>query len=147
MSYSTEFEAGKSWAADYADLLLSFDRSQVGAAIKSFFRTEMLEDIKNAEEDEIYVQICVAFVKLYQRQAIAPIRPLSAEGERQLDELLRNFNIVPGPAEEQPEELTFLESVVRDWNTLPTKDISRKRHSDPKYEAAINRAIEEGKIV
>jgi hypothetical protein len=145
MSYNAEFEAGRSWAADYADLLLSFDRSEVGAAIKSFFRTEMLEDIKNAEEDDIYVQICVAFVKLYRRQAVAPIRPLSVEGERQLDDLLRNFNVVPGPAEEQPEEITLTEQVARDWVALSGKEIGIKR-KDSKYEAAVLRAIEQGKI-
>ena len=143
--YNAADSAGANWLEDYTPMLLSFDRSAVGAAIKSFFRTEMFDDIKDAEEGDIYVQICVAFGKLYRRQAIAPIRPLSSEGEIQLAELLQNFNVVSGPAEEPDEELTFLESVVRDWNTLSGKEIGVKRR-DPKYEAAINKAIEQGKI-
>jgi hypothetical protein len=143
--YNAEHAAAVSWAEDFADMLLSFDRSAVGNAIKSFFRTEMAEDVKDAEEDVIYSLICVAFVKLYNRRAIDLIRPLSMEGERQLGDLLRNFNVVPTAPEEQPEELTLTEQVARDWYTLPGKEVGIKR-KDPKYEAAVLRAIEQGKI-
>jgi hypothetical protein len=62
-----------------------------------------------------------------------------------LDELLRNFNVVPAAPEEQPEELTLTEQVARDWHTLSGKEIGIKR-KDPKYEAAVLRAIAQGKI-
>lgn len=144
-TYNPGKVAGESWREDYAAMLLSFDRSAVSAAILSFIRTEMSDDIAGADEDEIYVQICVAFVKLYQRQAIDPIRPLSQEGERQLDELLRNFNVVPGSVEPDA-ELTFMEQVVQDWNTIGMDAFGKKRRSDAKYEAAYVKAIEQGKI-
>ena len=145
MTYNPVVAAGNAWTEDYADLLLSFDRSAVNSAMRSFVRTEMADDIANADEDVVYALICVAFVKLYDRQAIDPIRPLSAEGERQLDDLLRTFNVVPAAPEEQPEELTLTEQVARDWATLPGKEIGIKR-KDPKYEAAVLRAIAQGKI-
>ena len=143
MTYNAGLEASVRWKEDYQNLLLSFNREQVFSALLSFVRTEM--DISGQESEEIYIQLCCAFVKLYRRGALQPIRPLSSEGEIQLDELLRNFNVVPAAPEEQPEELTLTEQVARDWATLPGKEIGIKR-KDPKYEAGVLRAIEQGKI-
>lgn len=146
MTYNPGKIAGENWREDYADMLLSFDHSAVSAAVLSFIRTEMSPDIAGADEDQIYTLTSVAFVKLYQRHAIEPIRPLSAEGERQLDDLLRNFNVVPGPAEEPDAELTLIEQVVHDWNTIGMDAFGKKRRADAKYEVAYVKAIEQGKI-
>ena len=144
-TYNAADQAGTNWLEDYASLLLSFDRSAVGAAIKSFFRTEMSDDIRGAEENEIYIQICCAFTKLYLRGAIKEIRPLSTEGARMLDELLGNFNIVPGPVEED-ESLTLREQVIQDWNTIGMDAFKKKRQADSKYEAMYARLAESGDI-
>lgn len=145
MTYNPIQAAGDSWTAEYSDLLLSFDRSLVNQAMRSFIRTEMAQDIATAEEDEAFCMLNVAFVKLYQRHAIEPIRPLSAAGESLLAELLQNFNVVPGPLEED-ESLTLREQVIQDWNTIGMDAFKKKRQADAKYEAMYARLAESGDI-
>jgi hypothetical protein len=144
MTYTPGKQAGENWREDYSDMLLSFNRELVNAAILSFVRTEM--DLSGMDEDEIYFQICIAFCKLYQRKAVAPIRPFSTEGQRMLDDILREFNVVAGDRPVDP-EVTILEQVVQDFNghAVPMDEI-RKRRKDPAYEAAYISALEQGRI-
>jgi hypothetical protein len=127
---------------------LSYDRSALDAAILAFIRTEMAEDTKGADEDTLYAMLCVAFVKLSSRGAVQPIRPLSSEGERQLDELQAGFNVVAGDRPAEDPAITILEQVVQDFNghAVPMDEI-RKRRKDPAYEAAYVTALEQGRIL
>jgi hypothetical protein len=144
MTYNPGKQAGEHWREDYSDMLLSFNREMVNAAILSFVRTEM--DLSGMDEDEIYFQICIAFCKLYQRQAVAPIRPFSTEGQRMLDDILREFNVVAGDRPVDP-ELTVYEQVLEAFNghQTPMSEI-RKLRKDPQFEAAYVKALENGDI-
>jgi hypothetical protein len=142
--YNAGLEAVKKWKEDYADLRLSYDRSALDAALLAFIRTEMSEDTKGADQDTLYMMLSIAFVKLTQRGAIEPIRPLSSEGERQLVELQAGFNVVAGDREIEP-EVSLLQQVVQDFNghAVPMDEI-RKRRKEPAYEAAYIQALEQG---
>jgi hypothetical protein len=147
MPYNAGLEAATKWKEDYADLRLSYDRSALDAALLAFVRTEMAGDTVGADEESLYVMLCIAFVKLTQRGAIVPIRPLSSEGERQLAELKASFNVIPGDLRPEEPELTLVESVANDFNEhkIPMSEI-RKRRKNPEYEAAYVQALEAGLI-
>jgi hypothetical protein len=148
MSYNPGLEAATKWKEDYADLRLSYDRSALDAALLAFVRTEMANDTVGADEDALYTMLCIALVKLTQRGAVAPIRPLSSEGERQLAELTANFNVVPGDLRPKELQLSLVEQVAQDFNQhlIPMSEI-RKRRKDPEYEGAYVTALEAGLIV
>jgi hypothetical protein len=147
MSYNPGLEAATKWKEDYADLRLSYDRSALDAALLAFVRTEMAGDTVGADEESLYVMLCIAFVKLAQRGAIAPIRPLSTEGERQLAELKAGFNVVPGDLRPKEPELSLVEQVAQDFNQnkVPMSEIRRRRR-DPLYEATYVEALEKDLI-
>jgi hypothetical protein len=144
--YNAGLEAVKKWKEDYADLRLSYDRSALDAALLAFIRTEMAEGTKGADEDTLYMMLSIAFVKLSQRGAVEPIRPLSSEGERQLAELQAGFNVVAGDRPVDP-ELTVYERVLEAFNgnKTPMSEI-RKLRKDPQFEAAYVKALENGDI-
>ena len=148
----TVYNAGKAaadaWKNDYADMLLSFNRDAIFAAILAFIRVEMANDTVGSDADALHVMLCIAFVKLIQRGAIAPIRPLSTEGERQLAELKASFNVVPGDLRPKEAVLSFVEQVAKDFNehVVPMTEI-KKRRKDPAYEQAYVEALEQGLIV
>jgi hypothetical protein len=146
MAYNAGLAAITQWKEDYADLRLSFDRSLLDASLLAFLRSEMADDITGADEDTIYTIICVAFVKLLQRGAVEPIRPLSSEGERQLAELRSSFNVVSGDRPVDP-ELTAYDRVLEAFNgnKTPMSEI-RKLRKDPQFEAAYVKALENGDI-
>src|ERR1700691_2194066 len=106
MNYNPGLEAALKWKSDYSDLRLSFDRSDMDARLLAFVRTEMANDAIGADEDALYLLLCIAFCKLYKREALQPIRPLSASGARQLEELTKSFNIIPGDLRPQTPEKT-----------------------------------------
>jgi hypothetical protein len=148
MPYNPGLEAATKWKEDYADLRLSYDRSALDAALLAFVRTEMAGDTVGADEELLYNLLCIAFVKLTQRGAVAPIRPLSSEGERQLAELKASFNVIPGDLRPKEPQLSLVEQVAKDFNEhlVPMSEI-RKRRKDPEYEAAYVEALEAGLIV
>jgi hypothetical protein len=148
MNYNPGLAAALKWKEDYSDLRLSFDRSDMDARLLAFVRTEMANDAVGADETALYVMLCIAFVKLLQRGAIAPIRPLSSEGERQLTELKASFNVIPGDLRPQEPELSLVEQVAQDFNQhlIPMSEIRRKR-KNPEYESAYLEALESGHIV
>jgi hypothetical protein len=145
--YNAGLEAVTKWKQDYESLRLSYDRSALDAAILAFVKIEMAEDTKGADEDTLYSMLCVAFVKLTQRGAVAPIHPLSSEGQRQLAELQAGFNVVAGDRPVDP-ELTLFEKVTKDFNEhkVPMSEI-RKRRKDPAYEQAYITLLERGEIL
>jgi hypothetical protein len=147
-TYNPISAAGAAWETDYGALRLSYDRSALDQAIRAFIRTEMPDEITGADEETVYMLISIAFVKLTQRGAIGPIRPLSTEGERQLAELKANFNVVPGDLRPKAAVLSFVEQVAKDFNehVVPMTEI-KKRRKDPAYEQAYVEALEQGLIV
>ena len=147
MSYNPGLEAATKWKEDYADLRLSYDRSALDAALLAFVRTEMAGDTVGADEELLYNLLCIAFVKLTQRGAVVPIRPLSSAGERQLAELKASFNVIPGDLRPKEPQLSLVEQVAKDFNEhlVPMSEI-RKRRKNPEYEAAYVEALESGLI-
>jgi hypothetical protein len=142
--YNPAFEAAQKWKEDYADLRLSYDRSALDAAIAAFVRVELADDARGADEETGYTLLCIAFVALHKRGAITPIRPFSSEGEEQLDELIRNFNVVSGPPVED-ETLTMKEQVLFDWDHIEMKKF-KENWKNPAYKAAYDQLIAEGTI-
>jgi len=146
--YNAGKAAAESWKQDYEALRLSYDRSALDAALLAFVRTEMADDTVGADEELLYNLLCIAFVKLTQRGAIVPIRPLSTEGERQLTELRQSFNVIPGDLRPEAPQLSLIERVAKDFNEhlVPMSEI-KKRRKDPEYESAYVSALEAGLIV
>ena len=141
MPYDTAKAAGAAWKADHQPMLLSFP--EVRSEMLAFCTTEAANDFTGADEDTIYMLLNIAFTKLYLRGAITPIRPFSSEGERQLREILANFNVVasePDVDQEEVEHLSLREQAVRDSNTLPSVQFNQKLRADPKYRAAYEAA-------
>ena len=145
--YNAGKAAAESWKSDYADMLLSFDRSLVSSAMMAFIRVEMGEDTVGADEETLYALLSVCFVKLLKRGALQPITTMSANGARQLEELTANFNIVPGDLRPKEPELSLVEQVAQDFNQnkVPMSEIRRRRR-DPLYEAAYVEALEKALI-
>ena len=146
--YNAGKAAAESWKQDYEALRLSYDRSALDASLLAFIKVEMAEDTVAADEDQLYVMLCVAYSKLAQRQAISPVRPFSTEGERQHDDLCRQFRIVPGDLRPEAPQLSLIERVAKDFNEhlVPMSEI-KKRRKDPEYESAYVSALEAGLIV
>jgi hypothetical protein len=147
MTYNAGFAAITKWKEDHDALRLSYDRSALDSSLLAFIRVELAEETKGADAETLYTMISVAFCALHDRGAISPIRPYSQEGEEQLNELLQ-FRVVAGPppVDEEQEQLTLREQVLRDYQTMPSADFGKLFRTHDKYRAQYERLIADGTI-
>ena len=146
MSHNSGKAAAQSWLEDYAPLLLSYDRDSVTCGLLSFCRLEMAEDFANADESTIYALLCVAFVQLHKRGAVQQLRPLSSEGERQLFDLLKNFNVVSSASIPEPVVEDTYSQVVSDYHNLSTPEFNTKLRTDRMYAKLFQEASDMGRV-
>ena len=144
--YNAGVEAGINWKSDYSSMLLSYDSAEVSKAMLSFCRLELFDAFEDADESTIYVLLCTAFVQLHKRGAIQQLRPLSSEGERQLSELLTNFNVVraadiPAPIAEDP-----YSEVIADYHSLSSSEFNAKLRADRIYSKLFQEASDAGRL-
>lgn len=97
--------AEKEFQTQYQDLLLSFDLASIVGPISAWARLEGQAKVTQDSDETDFTCLCEeAFATLYQRQAIAPVRPISARGQEQLRFLLSVYGQQPA------EQTTFAQA-------------------------------------
>lgn len=79
---------GAAFLEENADMLLSFDSKQVEEALDSLHRLGTNVPGEDADKEAWLSWFESSFALLYQRGAIAAVRPFSSSGQAQLDLLL-----------------------------------------------------------
>jgi hypothetical protein len=89
MTVNNAFEAGEAnFYFTFEAMLLSFKKPEVDDAFASWLRTDGYKLVgPNPTEDDVQDVLEIGFAELYKRGAIAPCRPLSKAGAKQLEAL------------------------------------------------------------
>jgi len=120
--------AEKEFQTQYQDLLLSFDLASIVGPISAWARLEGQAKVTQDSDETDFTCLCEeAFATLYQRQAIAPVRPISARGQEQLRFLLSVYSsksAEQAPAVQEDRDAPFHE-VVEAYKTMPGSDFKK----------------------
>jgi hypothetical protein len=128
----------------FREMFLSFDMQAVDDAIGSWLRTSGYRLVgPKLDEGDVQDVFEIGFSELYNRGAIAAVRPLSVAGQKQLEALtdsrqrLEIIQAAPDP----------LAELIADNANLPASQFKAKWLVDPNRRAIYEGAIEAGQIV
>jgi hypothetical protein len=141
-------QANKTFLDTSRELLVSFSRDDLQKALLSYIRLHFGSEIQNAEPNvDFYVQIQQrAFLELYDRDVINPVYPITALGEKAIQEMRRATGIglqkLPTPPPPEPSAMQKLEAeILHDWRTLSGDTVRKKAAGNRIYRETLNRLL------
>jgi hypothetical protein len=137
--------ANRHFLSTYRELLVSFDRESLASAILSHIRLHSSEQIReNDPSVDLYLKIQEeTFLRLLDKNAIAPVAPITSLGQQALDDMRRRTNIgleaLPQPELVLTPAQKMENQIREDWSTLSSAAIRRKMANDRLYRETFER--------
>jgi hypothetical protein len=149
MIVTNKFDAAvEGFKNEYREMLLSFEWGTVDDALGSYLRTEVQTIAPEINEDGILAHLESGFVRLFNRKALVPVRPLSTEGKRQLFDLIgHDAEQHLGATAKQEEASSAIDNVIADFNgKISIGDFKKKCQTNPAYFALYEQAVASGRV-
>jgi hypothetical protein len=145
-AFSNGVAAQDSFRSLYANLLASFNSSEVADSIGAHIRLELAEEVMNTPPSyDLYLSLMErSFLALYERGVIQASSPITGRGEKEIQDMRARTGIgyePPATPQEvaQSAEADLDAQVIYDWEFLPSDQVKRKIASSSAYRAAFER--------